>query len=448
MTDLDRARRLAAEGSDEDAKLLYLHVLHDDPTHCAALNELGTLALAGDYVSAARTAYAQAVRHHPNHAPSRVNLANILRTLGDLPAARQHYEAALDADAGCAEAHQGLAHVLTDCGDTAGAEPHWRFGFEGHAVVPRPFRCTGPAPAILLLVSAKGGNIPTRRLLDDRVFAVTGLFAEYCDPDQTLPPHALVFNAIGDADLCPEALAAAERVLARTRAPVINKPAAVRRTGRVDNAQRLGVLPDVVAPAIRQMRKASLGALDCPLLLRAPGFHTGQHFVRVERSEDLDAAAASLPGDMVLAIEYLDARGTDGMARKYRVMIVDGALYPLHLAISGDWKVHYFTAGMHDDPAHRAEEKRFLDDMPAVLGPRAMAALAAIARCLGLDYGGIDFALGPDGRVLLFEANATMIVAPPAPGPMWDYRRPSTDRVLDAVRAMLLRARPLRTNKN
>ena len=44
------------------------------------------------------------------------------------------------------------------------------------------------------------------------------------------------------------------------------------------------------------------------------------------------------------------------------------------------------------------------------LGPRAMAALSGIFDVLGLDYGGIDFALAADGSVVLFEANATMAI--------------------------------------
>ena len=80
-----------------------------------------------------------------------------------------------------------------------------------------------------------------------------------------------------------------------------------------------------------------------------------------------------LPGDDVLAIEYLDARGADGKARKYRVMFIGGALYPLHLAVSSDWKVHYFTADMGSEDDHRREEEIFLNDMQAALGPKAMA---------------------------------------------------------------------------
>jgi hypothetical protein len=147
----------------------------------------------------------------------------------------------------------------------------------------------------------------------------------------------------------------------------------------------------------------------------------------------------------LLAIDYLDARGADGMARKYRVMIIDGMLYPLHLAISADWKVHYFTADMAANAAHREEERRFLVDMPSVIGPRALAALGAIGQSLGLDYAGVDFGLGPDGALLLFEANATMVINPPDPDPMWDYRRAAILAALDAAKRMLLTRARLRS---
>jgi tetratricopeptide (TPR) repeat protein len=438
---IERARRLAAGGEDDAAKAVYVDVLRRDPTHFAALNELGTLAYASGHRSAARTAYEQAVRCHPQNPLGRVNLGNLLADEQDFAGAREQYQAALAADGDVAEAHQGLARVLTELGEETAAARYWRKGFAGHAVVAKPYRGAGVGVSVLLLVSAKGGNIPTRQILDDRVFAVTAIYAEFCDPAQQLPEHALVFNAIGDTDLCGEALLRAEAIVARSKAPVVNPPALVKATGRAANAARLATLPDVIAPKIRTLTKADLAgaAMQFPLLLRAPGFHTGRHFIRVDRREDLAAAIAALPGETLLAIDYLDARGADGMARKYRVMIIDGALYPLHLAISADWKVHYFTADMAADATHRAEEQRFLDDMPTVLGPRALAALAAIGDTLGLDYGGVDFGLGADGMLLLFEANATMVINPPDPDPIWDYRRAPIERALAAAKAMLLK---------
>lgn len=281
--------------------------------------------------------------------------------------------------------------------------------------------------------------MPTQRWIDDRLYAVTEIYAEFFDPAEPLPPHALIINAIGDADLCATALARAEQLVARSTRPVINPPARARATGRVENARRLGALPGVIAPKMRRLTRAQFPAvhLRFPLLLRAPGFHAGRHFVHVESRETLASAIAALPGKDLMAIEYLDARGTDGMARKYRVMFIDGKLYPLHLAIAEDWKVHYFCSAMADDPACREEERRFLADMPAVLGPRAMEALTKICAEMGLDYAGVDFALSPEGCVLLFEANATMVVYPPDADPIWDYRRPAVANVLDAARKMI-----------
>jgi len=448
---LEHARALGRAGRDDAAKQAYIEVLRRDPRNFNALNELGTLAWAGGYRSAARTAYTQAVAHHPDNLIGRVNLGNLLRDELDVAGARAQYEAALALDPQLHEAHQGMAWVLAELG-LDGAEEHRRRGFTGRSLVTQPYRGTGQGIPLVLLVSARGGNVPNRLWIDDRRFTIHAIYADYFDPDRALPPHALLMNAIGDADLCADALERAEALAARSTAPVINRPARVKVTGRAENARRLGSIPDVIAPRIETCTRASLQSgrdldtgsgcpigqgLEFPLLLRSPGFHTGRHFVYVDRREALAGALASLKGEELLAIEYLDARGADGRARKYRVMFIDGVLYPLHLAVSSDWKVHYFSADMARHAAFREEERRFLSDMPGVLGPRAMRALERICAALGLEYGGIDFALAPDGSVLLFEANATMALVPPAPGEIWDYRRAAIEAAIEAARRLL-----------
>jgi len=129
--------------------------------------------------------------------------------------------------------------------------------------------------------------------------------------------------------------------------------------------------------------------------------------------------------------------------------MVDGKLYPLHLAISRNWKVHYFRAEMAHSAEHRREDRAFLDDMTSVLGRRGIAALEGICSALALDYGGIDFAVSREGEILLFEANATMVMIPLSNDPKWDYRRPAFDRVFAAIRGMLMdraaRAAPQRS---
>ena len=312
-----------------------------------------------------------------------------------------------------------------------------------------PYRGDGPPICVLLLISAAGGNIPTPTLLDDRQFRTTVLAAEYADPNTPLPPHDLVFNSIGDADLCREGLHAACAVLTRTDRPVINHPRAVLKTGRALNVERLRGVPNLIVPRVVSVPRRLLAGGEAeaaiadngfsfPFLVRTPGFHTGRYFVRVENLPGLMAAAAEFPGDDICLIDQLDARDGDELFRKLRVMIIDRKMYPLHLAISRNWKIHYFKADMADSPENRRVDEAFLNDMPSFIGPRGMAALERINAALDLDYGGIDFAMNADGDILFFEANATMVMVPLSNDPKWDYRRPAFDAVFAAVRTMLM----------
>ncbi len=444
-----RAGALVGLGRDEEAHRDYLAVLTKDPAHYGTLNDFGNLLLETGFMSAARTAYLQAMKVQPERPEGYVNLANLLLSQIQYQEAKVHYLKALALDPTQVEAHRGLSYALAGLGDEAGAASHREPGFRGHAVLTWPHRGPGTAVPVIVLTSATGGNIPLKHILAHPPFHATVIFTEYFDPATPLPPHRLIVNTIGDADQCRQGLDAAETLLARAAAPVINPPAAVRPTGRMDNARRLAALPGVVTPRVALLSRAllttheALGLLadqgiGFPLLLRSPGFHTGQYFVRVESPDELATAAADLPGRDLLVMQVLDARDARGYSHKYRVMFVDGVLYPLHLAISKHWKVHYFSADMADQPAHREQEAAFLNDMPSVLGAKAMAGLESIRQTLGLDYGGMDFAVGADGDVLLFEANATMVVYRPSAEEKWAYRRIAAERILEAIRTMVI----------
>jgi glutathione synthase/RimK-type ligase-like ATP-grasp enzyme len=449
QSEIERAALLGALDRKAQAQAAFIDILRRHPTHFSALNEFGTWLAAEGAIDAACRVYAEAILHHPDNPMARVNLGNLLLRANRHAEARVHYEAALKADPDHAAAHQGMGAVLADEGDRDGALAHFRKGFRGHAVSTLPYRGSGPPIPLLQLVSSGGGNIPTAPFLDDCVFMTTVVVADHLDPATPLPPHRLIFNAIGDPDLCQPALQAAIRLTAQSTAPVINDPHAVMTTGRIDNAARLAGLRGVITARTLAVSRATLAGAEAaawlgangfafPLLLRSPGYHTGRNFVLVEKAADLATAVAALPGEELLAIEYLDARAADGSARKYRVMMIGGELFPLHLAISRNWKVHYFTSDMADHPDHRKEEMAFLENMGGVLGDKAMAALHAICTRLSLDYGGIDFALNADGDLLLFEANATMVIAaPPDNDPRWAYRRGAISAAVEAVVAMI-----------
>jgi Tetratricopeptide repeat/TPR repeat len=450
----ERARLLSDLGRPEEARNAYIEVIRRSPSHFGALNNLGGLLYSAGFRTAARSAYAEAIAHHPNNPHGHFNLGNLLREEGELDAARLEYETALRLEPDHPEAHRGMALLLLESGEEDAAKVHQRAGFRAGAVTVLPYRGQQqPIPA-LLLVSAAKGNAPFQQLLDDKIFLVTVIVAEFFDVAQTLPPHRLIVNAIGDADLCSAALESARAIISRTAAPVINAPSAVLVTGRAGNAVRLSNIPGLITPATVNVSKDALAGADpysaivergfsYPFLLRSPGFHIGRYFNLIADEHDLATAVSTLPGKSLALIRYLDARGPDGKVRKYRVMIIDGRLYPAHLAVAQQWKVHYFSADMADNAQHRAEDEAFLQDMPSVLGARAVHALECIRDTLALDYAGIDFGLDRDGNVLFFEANASMTIHPPARDPRWEFRRAPVERILDAARRMLVeRAAP------
>jgi glutamate/tyrosine decarboxylase-like PLP-dependent enzyme len=452
---IERAILLAQMGRNLEARSDYLRVLEFDAANRAGLIGLGRLLVTERHLKAAQMVYTEAVRHYPGDIVCRVNLGGVLLERDDYAGSREQYEAALRIDPEFPQAHGGMYYALTRLGEFEAARFHQRKAFGQKSLFTNPYRGTSQPIPVLLLVSSTGGNTPLERLIDDRIFQTYVVVADFYDAKIPLPEHQLIINGIGDSDAAENALLAAESLVALAQSPVINRPAAVRATGRCENAARLANLPGVIAPATATFPYALLAGEDgpaalaqhgftFPLLLRAPGFHMGQHFELVETAEALSRAVTSLPGAgrpgaELLVIQYLDARGADGCARKYRVMFVDGRLYPLHLAISPNWKIHYFSADMRDRPDHRAEEANFLADMAGVLGHKAMVALERVQAALALDYGGIDFGLSLQGEVLLFEANATMVVEQPDEDPRWDYRRAAVARIQAGVREMLMR---------
>ena len=98
---------------------------------------------------------------------------------------------------------------------------------------------------------------------------------------------------------------------------------------------------------------------------------------------------------------------------------------------------------MVDHAWKREEELRFLADMDAVLGLRAVTGLLEVGRRMDLDYCGIDFSLLPDGRVLLFEANATMLVHPEDENGPLAAKNVHVRQILAAFDVLVLRALPM-----
>jgi glutathione synthase/RimK-type ligase-like ATP-grasp enzyme len=231
--------------------------------------------------------------------------------------------------------------------------------------------------------------------------------------------------------------------------PTINHPRLIMNTDRESIARRFADISGCVIPRTLRVPGAvvadaatqqEFGGFILPLLIRVAGTHGGDDFDKFDNWADIADFVAKQPNANYYVIEYIDYRSKDDLFRKYRVIFVDGEILPYHLAIHDDWKVHHFRTDMADHAWMRQEEERYLENLGSVFNGAQQTALRAMARATSLDYGGIDCGIDRDGRIVVFEANAAMLVHDEKTA-IFDYKNQYIARIKCAFDAMLSRRR-------
>ncbi len=362
---------------------------------------------------------------------------HVLALLGDMSAARTAYESAVRLSPGDDAANWGLFEVNQLLGDTAAALRHQRT-----ALAQRSLRTVAalvqPARTTILELCVAGtfqANIPLDFILSPERTTVHKLYlGEH--PIPRLPPYDLVFNTIADAPDAGPALRAAESFIAGQNRPALNTPLHVPLTSRVAIAEMFARSATVAVAPTRHVDRSSIAhdAPAYPYLIRPLDSHAGTDLARIHDPGELDAyfGAVTHAHDFYVSA-FIDYRNADGYYRKYRIAFVDGVPYPVHLAISPRWMIHYYNAPMAENAWMREEEHAFMRDLASVFTGPAAAGLREIAARIPLDYFGIDCSLSADGRVLLFEASAAMIVHTRDPVDLYPYKAKYVPRVIQAL---------------
>lgn len=314
-------------------------------------------------------------------------------------------------------------------------------------------------------------NLPIEFLLHGSDVALDML---YLDPDAapdvpvlpaTLPPHDVLCVAVCEADHSRALLQRLAVALAAHPVPVLEDPTRIVRLARAQAWRWMQGTPGVVMPPSLEVSRATLAQLATgarsvadslpgagfPIICRPLGSHGGHALERLANAADvagyLDRVAPAgheaAPDTFVIS-PFVDYRSADGQYRKMRIALVGGHPYPVHLAVSTRWMVHYINGDMAGCPDNRADEQRWLDGFYRDFGRRHAQALAALDARVGLDYYSIDAAETPDGQLLIFEIDTGGVVHAMDPLEGYGYKRAPMLRLFAAFQSLLLQtaARP------
>jgi hypothetical protein len=157
----------------------------------------------------------------------------------------------------------------------------------------------------------------------------------------------------------------------------------------------------------------------------------------LDKVADLQPYYQTYPSDLHYVAEYVNCQSEDGYFRKIRLLIIDGAPYICHLAISDNWIVHYLSAGMELDAKKRAEEESAMATFDADFSVRFAPQIKAIAQSLELDYVTVDCVELSDGRLLVFEVDTRGLVHAADPIDLYPYKPATMQKAFDAFESML-----------
>jgi hypothetical protein len=366
------------------------------------------------------------------------------QTTGEIESLRSLAYAVLRRDPAARDAHLRLYEVEQMLGQPQAAIAHLRMALRTSRIVTLPAKHEPAQLTVLALtrVARWEANAPLELILDAER---TTLHRYYIDDDdaalsdEPLPPYDVLFNTIAESESAAPALRLAAAFAERAGRDPIDPPQIVATIGRAEVAKRFAASPAIAAPAVERLDATALRARPIvePLVIRPVGSQAGFGLARIGDAEELRAYLEEHAFPAYFAMPFVDYRNADGFYRKYRIMFVAGTPFACHLAISPRWMIHYYNAAMADHQWMRDEEARFIADLEAVFSGRLAAALGEIAAAIPLEYFGIDCAVARDGRLLLFEADAAMLVHGSDPPDLYPYKRAGFERIQTALTALL-----------
>ncbi|HTJ56116.1 MAG TPA: tetratricopeptide repeat protein [Devosiaceae bacterium] len=432
-------------GRSQDAIALYLQALAVDRLHVPSRTNLVQTLISSRQYPPAKAFLLELVAERPGDVAIRKELGKLHQELGELDLALACFEEILAADPQDAESLYWIGGVKQKAGDLAGANAAYLVAATLQPMIRRP-AATLPEFRVLALFAPLVGNTPSEYLLGGLSFETNTaavLDGARYDLQRLRQGGQIVVSLISDADQAGALLEQAAELVDGLGLPVINHPSKIAGTTREAMASRLQGIPHCRIPRIARHRAETgpAAARDLaagfafPLLVRPAGTHAGTEFELLDSLDAVETFALQHPGVDLYLIEYADFRSADGFFRKYRFIFVGGEILPYHLAVGEDWKLHHDNTRMAEFPWMQQEEARFLADPGTAFGPAQQEALRSIGARVDLEYFGIDCGIDRAGNLVIFEANASMLVH--RDNQKFAYKGPFVEKIRTAYEAML-----------
>lgn len=441
------------EGRSEEALLAFGSLIKAAPrTAIFRNNRAAILADLGRDVEALPD-FERAVELDPAQVDAQIGLGALLWRAGEIAKSLACYRIAARQDPARIEAHLAIWALAQITGNRDIALAHQTAALALRRVFTEE-AATQPAKRRLLVIKAPGdwqANMPTEYVLDRATNTVHTWYvdaAELAQGRTTVPDHDLIFNAVAESDDAVPILDGIAAFARQSAVPLVNDPARITRAARHRFPALLSGIPRCIAPVPLRLSAAELradglarkladGGIRLPILLRPVTSQAGRDLVRLNALDEIAPYLATVAEDAFYLTQFYDYAAADGFFRKYRVIFVDGEPFPYHLAITKNWMVHYYNAGMRENAWRREEEARFLGDLGAVFDSGLQDALRLLAQAIGLDYFGIDCTVTPSNELLVFEVETGMIVHNLDPTDIYPYKPVAFTRISEALERLL-----------
>jgi len=307
-------------------------------------------------------------------------------------------------------------------------------------------------PAIRLLALKFPGpisaNTPLEFLVESSDIELTML---YLSPElslpESLPDHDVMFVAIGHSAESQSTLDYVSGAVSIWPRPVLNSPERIAILSRDTVSVLLACAPGIVMPQAERVSRCNLeqlsqgdGSSDFPVLIRPVDSHAGIDLIKADERYAITEYLQGVSAEEFYVTPFVDYRSKDGLFRKYRVVLIDGAPYAGHMALSTDWMIHYLNGGMEASHEKRFEEEQFITRFDEDFAVRHHDALREIADRVALDYLIIDCAETREGQLLIFEVDSSAVIHAMDPIDVFPYKRPQFQKIAAAFRDMLLKA--------